>query len=113
MTKRPFQPGKGLIGPYKKTAKKIMHCWVCGKPAHRAKDCRHRRDHGDSGGNGGVGAGGVNNQVNLTHSPTQFIGVVEAHMVTNVVDWWVDTGATRHICNSRTLFDTYQKVKEE
>ncbi|GJV71980.1 BTB/POZ domain-containing protein NPY2 [Tanacetum coccineum] len=33
--------------------KKIYHCWVCGKPGHKAKDCRHKKKYGgeNSGGN--------------------------------------------------------------
>ncbi|XP_024963832.1 uncharacterized protein LOC112504107 [Cynara cardunculus var. scolymus] len=39
MTKRPFNYGKGPIAPKRKTFKTVIHCWVCGKPGHRAKDC--------------------------------------------------------------------------
>ncbi|KAJ9556888.1 LOW QUALITY PROTEIN: hypothetical protein OSB04_011502 [Centaurea solstitialis] len=113
MTKRPFHSGKRSDVKSQEKFKKVMHCWVCGKPGHRAKDCRHKRDQGGAGGNGGGGMSGANNQANLTLSPNQFISVVETHMVTNLEDWWVDTGATRHICNSRSLFDTYQEVKEK
>ncbi|CAL2252326.1 unnamed protein product [Prunus armeniaca] len=26
-------------------------CWVCGKPGHRAQECRHRRDHNPTNSN--------------------------------------------------------------
>ncbi|XP_024965846.1 uncharacterized protein LOC112506050 [Cynara cardunculus var. scolymus] len=78
---------------------------------HRAKDCRHKRDHG-GGGNGGGGAG-PSHQANMADSETQFIGVVEENLVTNTTDWSLDTGATRHICNIRGSFATYQKVSNE
>ncbi|GJV31362.1 DNA polymerase zeta catalytic subunit-like protein [Tanacetum coccineum] len=29
--------------------KKVYHCWVCGKPWHKAKDCHHKKEYG--GGN--------------------------------------------------------------
>ena len=86
--------------------KKVYHCWVCGKPVHKAKDCRHKKEHG--GGN----SGGNSNQANHVASPTEFAGVIEAFLTTNDVDWWFDTGATKHICNSRRKFVSYQKVNE-
>ncbi|GKF34656.1 pol polyprotein, partial [Tanacetum coccineum] len=86
--------------------KKVYHCWVCGKPGHKAKDCRHNKEHG--GGN----SGGNSNQANHVQSPKEFAGVIESFLTTNVVDWWYDTGSTKHICNSRRMFVSYQKVNE-
>ncbi|XP_024963136.1 uncharacterized protein LOC112503306 [Cynara cardunculus var. scolymus] len=77
----------------------------------RAKDCRHKRDHG-GGGNGGGGAG-PSHQANMANSETQFIGMVEANLVTNTMDRWFDTRATKHICNTKGSFATYQKVSDE
>ncbi|GKB35787.1 DNA polymerase zeta catalytic subunit-like protein [Tanacetum coccineum] len=86
--------------------KKVYHCWVCGKPGHKAKDCRHKKVHG--GGN----FGGNSNQANHVQSPKEFAGIIESFLTTNVVDWWYDTGCTKHICNSRRMFVSYQKVNE-
>ena len=36
--------------------------------------------------------------------------VFEINLVNNTNDWWVDTGATRHICSDKKLFSTYQYV---
>ena len=33
-------------------------------------------------------------------------------MVTNMKDWVVDSGATRHICGNGTAFTSYTAVKE-
>ncbi|GJS23807.1 reverse transcriptase domain-containing protein [Tanacetum coccineum] len=71
-----------------------------------AKDCRHKKEHG--GGN----FGGNSNQANHVQSPKEFAGVIESFLTTNVVDWWYDTGCTKHICNSRRMFVSYQKVNE-
>ncbi|CAL2245916.1 unnamed protein product [Prunus armeniaca] len=31
-------------------------------------------------------------------------------MVSDFSDWWIDTGATRHICSDRAMFSAYQKI---
>uniref|UniRef100_A0A2N9EK44 Integrase catalytic domain-containing protein n=1 Tax=Fagus sylvatica TaxID=28930 RepID=A0A2N9EK44_FAGSY len=36
--------------------------------------------------------------------------VFEMNLVKNTNDWWVDTGATRHICSDKKMFSTYQSV---
>ncbi|GJW67933.1 retrovirus-related pol polyprotein from transposon TNT 1-94 [Tanacetum coccineum] len=72
----------------------------------KAKDCRYKKEYG--GGN----SKGNSNQANHVESPKEFAGVIESFLTTNVVDWWLDTGATKHICNSRRMFVSYQKVYE-
>ena len=37
--------------------------------------------------------------------------VTEANLVGNPREWWIDTGATRHICADSRMFSTYQKVE--
>ncbi|GKA44406.1 hypothetical protein Tco_0737130, partial [Tanacetum coccineum] len=79
---------------------------VCGKPGHKAKDCLHKKEH--VGGN----SRGNFNQANHVESPKEFAGVIKSFLTTNVVDWWFDTCAINHICNSRRMFVSYQKVNE-
>ncbi|KAK4389640.1 hypothetical protein Sango_2301000 [Sesamum angolense] len=33
--------------------------------------------------------------------------VFEANLVDNPREWWIDTGATRHICSDKEMFSTY------
>ena len=35
------------------------------------------------------------------------------NLVKNTNEWWVDTGATRHICSNKKMFSIYQSVKYE
>ncbi|GJX20374.1 DNA polymerase zeta catalytic subunit-like protein [Tanacetum coccineum] len=70
------------------------------------KDYCHKKEHG--GGN----SRGNSNEANHVESPKEFAGVIESFLTTNVVDWWSDTGATKHICKSRRIFLYYQKVTE-
>ena len=36
--------------------------------------------------------------------------VSEANLVGNPKEWWVDTGATRHICADKKMFTSYSTV---
>ncbi|XP_070682418.1 uncharacterized protein [Malus domestica] len=80
-----------------KTFKKIKEgCWVCGKTRHRAKDCRHKKDQNSEN----------SNQVNVAKD--KFVAVLsEVNLLTNSNDWWIDTGATRHVYADQNLFVTY------
>nr|GEW50302.1 retrovirus-related Pol polyprotein from transposon TNT 1-94 [Tanacetum cinerariifolium] len=43
------------------------------------------------------------------------IGMIqELHMAsaTTTDNWWYDSGATTHVCNSRDLFKTYKKIED-
>ncbi|GJR32293.1 pol polyprotein [Tanacetum coccineum] len=77
---------------------------VCEKPGHKAKDYRHKKEHG--GGN----TGGNSNQANHVESPKELAGFIESFLTTNVVNWWFYTSAIKHI--SRMMFVSYQKVNE-
>ena len=71
----------------------------CGKSGHRAKDCRHRKD--------GPTVGDVNN-ANLAEN--HFVAVVsETNIMTNSNDWWIDYGATKHVCSDVSKFVTYEQ----
>ncbi|CAN6724489.1 unnamed protein product [Malus baccata var. baccata] len=78
---------KALMAVKGKTFKKIKEgCWVFGKTGHRAKDCRHKKDQNSEN----------SNQANIAED--KFVIVVsEVNLLTNSNDWWVDTGATRHV----------------
>ncbi|GMP27262.1 hypothetical protein CsSME_00003331 [Camellia sinensis var. sinensis] len=89
-------------------------CFVCGKDGHRSKDCHVRKDEGSSNKNPAQAniaedfylSDGVAD-INLTAV------VFEANLVGNPKEWWVDTGATRHICADKKMFTTYKVVESE
>jgi hypothetical protein len=72
-------------------------CHYCKKPGHFIKDCRVLKKKEQAN----------NVEENL-------VAVIsEVNMVVNASGWWVDTGATRHICGEKNLFKTYEKVGDE
>ncbi|XP_073272593.1 uncharacterized protein [Primulina huaijiensis] len=100
--KRKFekQPQQGQQPPNKKKFKGT--CYNCGKPNHMAKDCRKPKKE--------------NPQANVIQErsvPFDFSEldlsavIFETNLVENPNEWWVDTGATRHICSNKGMFSTY------
>ena len=51
-------------------------------------------------------------QANLAEDDVITAVVSEVNLVSNVSEWIVDTGATRHICANKEVFQDYQKVPE-
>ncbi|XP_052205206.1 uncharacterized protein LOC127810028 [Diospyros lotus] len=69
-------------------------------------DCRHKK--GQSSGS---------NQrkpkpsyANMVEDDELVAVIIEVCMVDNAKGWWIDTGASRHICKDRSLFSTYEKM---
>lgn len=38
--------------------------------------------------------------------------VIKVNLVSGGRDWWVDTGATKHICRDRSAFVSYEQVRD-
>ena len=82
---------------------------MCNKLGHRAKDYRNRKAQ--------VNHKRKSAQANITEveklfenaSNISFSAVVsEVNLVGNTKEWWVDTGATRHICSDKKMFSSYE-----
>lgn len=37
----------------------------------------------------------------------------EASLVSNTNGWWLDTGATNHVCADKHIFSSYEKAEED
>ena len=81
-------------------SKPAGQCYVCGKPGHYAKDCKFRKSQN------------VKPQANVTEEGNFSAVVTEANIVSNMTDWWLDSGATKHICGTRGAFTTFTAVGE-
>ena len=51
---------------------------------------------------------------NMKMDKSNFSAVIsECNLVQNPNQWWVDTGATRHVCSEKSMFSTYQKFDQK
>ena len=51
-------------------------------------------------------------QANLTGEPLTTM-ITEIHLVGGSEGWWVDTGASRHVCYDRDMFTTYTAADDQ
>ena len=87
--------------------------FLCNKSGHRTKDfrnCKAQVNHKRKA-----------TQANITeveklfeNAPNiSFSAVVsEVNLVGNTKEWWVDIGATRHICSDKKMFSSYEAIND-
>ncbi|KAE9620733.1 putative RNA-directed DNA polymerase [Lupinus albus] len=79
--------------PAKNDSGNLFICFKCGKPGHMARKCRNQSvDHTP--------------QANMVEDPLVAV-LTEVTMIGGSDGWWVDTGASRHVCYDRAMFKTY------
>ena len=100
-------------GPKQGPTKKFQgNCYVCNKQGHRVKDCHSRKDQGNSKKKrpqaNVIEVNGLLDDVSYMNlsvvvSKMNFIG-------SNTKEWWVDTGATRHVFSDKKMFSSYHSI---
>ena len=96
-------------GPKQGPTKKFQgKCYVCNKQGHRAKDYHNRKEQGNpkkKRPQANVTKVDDVSDMNLSVivSKVNFIG-------SNTKEWWVDTGATRHVFLDKKMFSSYQTI---
>ena len=86
---------------------------MCNKSGHRAKDCRNRKaqvNHKRKAAQANIIKVEKlsKNASNISFS----VVVFEVNLVGNTKEWWVDTGATRHICSDKKMFSSYEAIND-
>lgn len=98
-----------------------MECWNCGKTGHFKRDCRsgNKKSNASASGSGKGSKDQSQNQgQNLVHDYNRFIKysvslISEAFYVqVDASAWWIDSGATTHVCKDRCWFKTYEPVED-
>ncbi|KAL0367007.1 UNVERIFIED_CONTAM: hypothetical protein Sradi_3590800 [Sesamum radiatum] len=90
-----------------KIQKNKVTCYCCGKTGHKAYQCYQRKDQQKSNHKQHAQ---TTPQVNLAETEEVIAAVVvEANLVENKSDWILDTGASKHFCSNKELF---QELKE-
>ena len=95
-------------GGIMKTKKKNRICFHCGKKGHYIKECRFRlAGKGNTSGN--------SNHANMVEKEEKELVamVTELNMATasTILDWFLDSGATVHVCNDKALFSSYNELE--
>ena len=83
-------------------------CYNCGKTGHKSNDCRKPKKEKKPQANVTEFDKLSNDVFEMNLSAV----VSECNIVGNTKEWWVDTGATRHICSNKWMFSTYKPVEQ-
>ncbi|RVW83338.1 Retrovirus-related Pol polyprotein from transposon TNT 1-94 [Vitis vinifera] len=83
-------------------------CYNCGKTGHKSNDCRKPKKEKKPQANVTEFDKLSNDVFEMNLSAV----VSECNIVGNTKEWWVDTGATRHICSNKWMFSTYKLVEQ-
>ena len=94
---------KGKISKQKFQGK----CFNCDKKGHKSTECKLPKKKKHEANLLDRIEGDMEN-MNLTAM------VSEVNMIgSNPKEWWIDTGATRHVCTNKDLFTTFEKIEGE
>ncbi|GJS20023.1 zinc finger, CCHC-type containing protein, partial [Tanacetum coccineum] len=115
--KRDFKEHGSGLGSNKKPK---LECWNCGKTGHFKRDCRSGNKKNANAGGSGKGSKDHSQDQGQNLEPVwnRFVKysvslISEAFYVqVDAIAWWIDSGATTHVCKDRCWFKTYEPVED-
>ncbi|CAJ2634277.1 unnamed protein product [Trifolium pratense] len=90
--------------PPRNDAVEPFYCFNCWKTGHISKKCRNPKRPKP--------ANLAHINVNVADEPYAAM-ITEINMVGGTDGWWIDTGATRHVCYDRAMFKTYTNAENK
>nr|GEV85225.1 zinc finger, CCHC-type [Tanacetum cinerariifolium] len=98
-----------------------LECWKCGKTGHFKRDCRSDKKNNANAGGSGKGSKDQSQDLgqNLVHVWNSFVKycvslISEAFYVqVDAIAWWIDSGATTHVCKDHCWFKTFEPAEDE
>ena len=96
----------GPKGGVSKKQKFKRKCFNCGKQGHKYVDCRLRKRNKPKETN-------VVDEISKDVSYIDLTVVIsEVNLVgSNPKEWWIDTGATRHVCLDKKMFSSFEPME--
>ncbi|GJZ79412.1 retrotransposon protein, putative, ty1-copia subclass [Tanacetum coccineum] len=84
-------------------------CYNCDQPGHRAANCKMPKRANPRQANM------VNDDVDMIAMVSDVVAMIsEVNLVgTNNSGWWIDTGATRHVCADKSMFHSFRAVDND
>nr|GEV21450.1 zinc finger, CCHC-type [Tanacetum cinerariifolium] len=97
-----------------------LECWKCDKTGHFKRDCHSGKKNNVNAGGSGKGSKDHSqdqgqNLVNVWNSFVKYsISLIpEAfYMQVDAIAWWIDSGATTHVCKDRCWFKTFEPMED-
>ncbi|GAU26739.1 hypothetical protein TSUD_317370 [Trifolium subterraneum] len=90
--------------PPRNDAVEPFYCFNCWKTCHMSKKCRNPKRPKP--------ANLAHINVNVADEPYTCM-ITEINIVGGTDGWWIDTGATRHVCYDRAMFKTYTNAENK
>ncbi|KAH9717746.1 hypothetical protein KPL71_021946 [Citrus sinensis] len=95
------------------TQKFFGNCFFCGKKGHRQSDCRFKKKKKEVNSHKANVIENKSEEICAMVSEMQIGMITETNMAeTKSYDWWLDSGATIHVCNDKKFFLSYKEETE-